>query len=54
MPFPAGLPRNRLGLAQWMIDRRNPLTARVAVNQVWQIHFGRGLVAKVEESGQPG
>ena len=54
MPFPAGLPRNRLGLAQWMIDRRNPLTARVAVNQVWKIHFGRGLVAKVENLGSQG
>jgi hypothetical protein len=54
MPFPAGWPRNRLGLAQWMVDRRNPLTARVAVNQVWKIHFGRGLVAKAEDFGSQG
>ncbi len=36
-------PRNRLGLAHWMIDSDNPLVARVAVNQVWQRLFGRGL-----------
>ena len=54
MPFPDGWPRNRLGLAQWMVDRRNPLTARVAVNQVWKIHFGRGLVAKAEDFGSQG
>src|SRR4029079_5449356 len=33
--FPADLPRNRLGYAQWLVDRRNPLTARVFVNRMW-------------------
>ncbi len=53
-PFPAGAPRNRLGLAQWFVDGRNPLTARVAVNRIWQIFFGRGLVATTEDFGVQG
>ena len=54
MPFPTGLPSNRLGLAKWMVDRRNPLTARVAVNRIWKIHFGRGIVATPENFGSQG
>jgi hypothetical protein len=53
-PLPAGAPRNRLGLAQWMTDPKNPLTARVAVNRIWKQHFGRGLVATVEDFGAQG
>jgi hypothetical protein len=52
--FPAGQPRNRLGLARWLTDRRNPLAARVAVNRVWRLHFGRGLVATPEDFGSQG
>ena len=53
-PFPADAPRNRLGLAQWMVDRRNPLPARVAVNRVWKMHFGRGIVATLDDFGSQG
>ncbi len=53
-PLPAGVPHNRLGLAQWMTDPKNPLTARVAVNRIWKQHFGRGLVATVEDFGAQG
>jgi hypothetical protein len=54
LPFPESLPRNRLGFARWLLDGRNPLTARVAVNRVWQIFFGRGLVATAEDFGSQG
>ncbi len=54
LPFPDGAPHNRLGLARWMTDPKNPLTARVAVNRIWKQHFGRGLVATVEDFGSQG
>ncbi|MFI5130389.1 MAG: PSD1 and planctomycete cytochrome C domain-containing protein [Chitinophagales bacterium] len=47
-------PRNRIGLAQWTIDKRNPLTARVFVNQVWQEIFGRGIVKTTGDFGMQG
>ena len=53
-PFPADQPRNRLGLARWLTSPNNPLTARVIVNRVWKMHFGRGLVATVEDFGSQG
>lgn len=52
--FPAGAPRNRLGLAEWLTAPQNPLTARVAVNHFWQMLFGRGLVATPENFGVQG
>ena len=59
--IPAALPQlaedqppNRLGLAKWMIDSRNPLVARVAVNRVWLKFFGRGLVDPVDNFGVQG
>ncbi len=53
-PFPEGQPRNRLGLARWLTDRQNPLAARVVVNRIWRMHFGRGIVATQEDFGSQG
>jgi len=46
--------RNRLGLAKWMFDKNNPLTARVFVNQIWQEFFGRGIVKSTGDFGMQG
>jgi hypothetical protein len=55
LPFDSvAYPKNRIGLARWTIDPRNPLTARVFVNQVWQEIFGRGLVKTTGDFGMQG
>ncbi len=53
-PMPEGAPKNRLGLAEWVVMKENPLTARVAVNRVWKLLFGAGLVATMADFGSQG
>src|SRR5205814_3780122 len=51
---PATSHGRRLSLARWIASRENPLTARVAVNRLWQHHFGRGIVATPSDFGHTG
>ena len=52
--FEVNLPKNRLGLSKWLFDPKNPLTSRVAVNNLWHQFFGMGIVATPSDFGNQG
>ena len=54
LPMPKEFPKNRLGLAKWLLLSDNPLTSRVAVNRYWQMFFGKGIVKSTEDFGNQG
>lgn len=53
-PMPANAPANRLGLAMWLTDKKNPLVSRTMVNRIWEQLFGHGLAETLEDMGTQG
>ncbi|MFZ1527822.1 MAG: DUF1553 domain-containing protein [Ferruginibacter sp.] len=53
-PFPANMPKNRLGLALWLTDKKNPLVARTMANRLWEQLFGNGIAETLEDMGTQG
>ena len=53
-PMPENAPRNRLGMAMWLTDTKNPLVARTMVNRLWEQLFGYGLAETLEDLGSQG
>ncbi len=49
--MPEGAPKNRLGLAEWLVSKENPLTARVTMNRFWHYFFGEGIVTSTADFG---
>lgn len=54
LPYPPALRKDRLGLAQWLMDAQNPLTSRVVVNRYWQTYFGEGIQKNSDNFGNQG
>ena len=52
--LPANAPSNRLGMALWLTDKQNPLTARTIVNRIWEQFFGQGIAETLEDIGTQG
>jgi hypothetical protein len=52
--LPGGAPKNRLGLALWLTDKKNPLTSRTIVNRIWEQFFGAGIAETLEDLGTQG
>lgn len=52
--MPAGAPKNRMGLAMWLTDKRNPLVSRTIVNRLWEQLFGTGIAETLEDLGTQG
>ncbi len=53
-PLPKNAPRNRLGLAEWIVAPENPLTARTLINRLWEQLYGYGLAETLEDLGTQG
>ena len=53
-PMPSNAPKNRLGLAMWLTDKKNPLVARTMVNRLWEQLFGYGIAETLEDLGTQG